>query len=228
MEPKQQKGKNAKAKSDIDAISELGWVIMGKSKLSLFHKPTFKQLELLQKEKGLTLVVTLNHATEKADVIGKYCSALNLNWENYPLRGANVPLLQSKEASDILISGITNIYQGLHLANQVVIIHCSAGIHRTGVFAYSLLRLIGNTPPKAMDLLKEMREHTWKGVGDKRIEFVEKSLLNTIRSHWEEIGYTPLVKDKEIEQIMKQVEDTKLEEGEEKEEEKERGDMGLP
>ena len=52
-------------------------------------------------------------------------------------------------------------------------IHCAAGIHRTGTVAYTLLRLGGMSAKEAMDALKEMREETAKGVGKWRIDIAE-------------------------------------------------------
>ena len=55
-------------------------------------------------------------------------------------------------------------------------IHCAAGIHRTGTMSYTILRLTGYSADESMALLKTMREDTHKGVGDWRIELSEKEI----------------------------------------------------
>ena len=56
-------------------------------------------------------------------------------------------------------------------------IHCAAGIHRTGTMAYTMLRMSGYSADEAVEGLKKMREDTHKGVGDWRIELAEKHLV---------------------------------------------------
>ena len=59
-------------------------------------------------------------------------------------------------------------------------IHCAAGIHRTGSIGFSLLRLAsgGSLSKEAAYLaLKTLREDTHKGVGDWRIDLADKYLV---------------------------------------------------
>jgi hypothetical protein len=57
------------------------------------------------------------------------------------------------------------------------LLHCAAGIHRTGTLAYTLLRLSGLSENQSIEGLKTMREETWKGVGAWRIELAENLLV---------------------------------------------------
>ena len=43
---------------------------------------------------------------------------------------------------------------------QTILIHCSAGIHRTGMLAYSLLRWRGLDDTEAMQILMKARRFT--------------------------------------------------------------------
>lgn len=45
-----------------------------------------------------------------------------------------------------------------------VLIHCSAGVHRTGTIAYTLLRMSGLDKQSAYESLKDMREETYQNV----------------------------------------------------------------
>ena len=69
---------------------------------------------------------------------------------------------------------------------EVCLIHCAAGIHRTGIFGYTLLRLLGELSQKeAYATLKEMRIETFKGVEAWRIELAEKELVTHFRKEAE-------------------------------------------
>ena len=57
---------------------------------------------------------------------------------------------------------------------QNIVLHCAAGVHRTGTIAYTLLRMSGYSPDESLAALKTMREETHKQVGDHRIEIAEK------------------------------------------------------
>ena len=45
-------------------------------------------------------------------------------------------------------------------ADTPVHVHCAAGMHRTGVIGYTLLRLNGYTPTSALDAIEEIRPIT--------------------------------------------------------------------
>ncbi|NNC15830.1 hypothetical protein HJC22_08825 [Corallococcus exiguus] len=50
-----------------------------------------------------------------------------------------------------------------------LVIHCSAGIHRTGMFGYALLRQLGLSADAARARLAELRQVTAEGVGPDRL-----------------------------------------------------------
>ena len=57
------------------------------------------------------------------------------------------------------------------------IIHCAAGVHRTGTTTYTLLRWSGMEPSEAFESLAHIRTETHKGVGEWRIELAENNLV---------------------------------------------------
>jgi hypothetical protein len=61
--------------------------------------------------------------------------------------------------------------------NNRLFLHCQAGIHRTGVFAYCLLRLTGHQPIAAVAALRALRRATSIGVGEQRIRWAEQSVV---------------------------------------------------
>jgi protein tyrosine/serine phosphatase len=54
------------------------------------------------------------------------------------------------------------------------LIHCSAGIHRTGMIANALLRSLGLTADEAKAGLLTMRQVTHDGVGEHRLAWGEQ------------------------------------------------------
>jgi len=50
-------------------------------------------------------------------------------------------------------------------------------MHRTGTTSYTLLRWNGSTPEEAFELLKGIREETYKNVADWRIALAEADLV---------------------------------------------------
>jgi protein-tyrosine phosphatase len=53
-------------------------------------------------------------------------------------------------------------------------IHCSAGIHRTGMFGYALLRTCGLDVDAATEALARLRAVTAEGVGQQRLAWAEE------------------------------------------------------
>ena len=69
---------------------------------------------------------------------------------------------------------------------EVCLVHCAAGIHRTGILGYTLLRLLGSLSQKeGYAALKDMRIETFKGVEAWRIELAEKELVTYFRKEAE-------------------------------------------
>merc|ERR550532_3612420 len=54
-----------------------------------------------------------------------------------------------------------------------LVVHCAAGLHRTGIFLYLLLRELGDSPEAALEKIRQMREITYNEF--KRLEFQAKA-----------------------------------------------------
>ena len=86
-------------------------------------------------------------------------------------------MLANKATLKMMVKELNIVYQTLLENEETVLIHCAAGIHRTGVVAYTLLRMDGKDKKEAYDTLKDMREATHRGVGDWRIKIAEDHLV---------------------------------------------------
>src|SRR5687768_16721242 len=84
---------------------------------------------------------------EGAEQIGSLVQESRMRWIWVPLPDGNPPR--------VFPNGIVQIENALH-EGASVLIHCSAGMHRTGMIALSVLRRTGMTEEKALDLIQAM------------------------------------------------------------------------
>ena len=80
------------------------------------------------------------------------------------------------EHKDTIKDALDKVLELLKGPNKILI-HCSAGVHRTGTFTYSLLRRAGFSKEETMDLLYDIRPVTARQVGEERIQFAEEHLI---------------------------------------------------
>jgi protein tyrosine/serine phosphatase len=80
------------------------------------------------------------------------------------MKGASDDALRSDETVDAVITVLKDLNLKLRESEIKMLIHCSAGVHRTGFVAYLLLRMNGLESEQAFEKLKEMREETYLNV----------------------------------------------------------------
>lgn len=54
-------------------------------------------------------------------------------------------------------------------AGESVLIHCSAGMHRTGMMAFAVLRWLGTAQAEALNLIHTMRPQTREGMREEHL-----------------------------------------------------------
>lgn len=116
--------------------------------LAIGHKPG-KKLRKLLDESGCTLVVNLLSKHESSAVPAP-------NRIRLPLATAACPGPQRDEE---IVAAFEAMERELGACGKVFI-HCSAGIHRTGMIAYAFLRWSGMDNEAAMEAIRDMREIT--------------------------------------------------------------------
>jgi predicted protein tyrosine phosphatase len=132
--------------------------------LALTHRPKLKTIPALR-GLGATHLVTLLAEREGAKQIGSAATAAGLTWLWMPLDGGDVPCAaRTAELRPRLVAIATTIGNG-----SKVVVHCSAGIHRTGMIGYALLRQLGMSADAAREKLPELRSVTAEGVGSDRL-----------------------------------------------------------
>lgn len=151
-----------KAKQSIDA-NPITWVKVSGGKLSLGPRPKEKTIAQMPWY-GVTHVFTLQAQTEKAVTIGTLVEKHLMNWLWFPMASADLP---SNEKQRELLQLFGKIREALS-EGAAIYVHCAAGIHRTGMIAYGLLRYLGYSESDADKLLLQLRSETAHGVGEER------------------------------------------------------------
>ena len=144
------------------------WVKIYNGFLKIGHLPgqyngTYKKL---QKE-GTKTALSLMSEREGALEIGQQFQSLSINWLWLPLQNGNPP---PKELLPLILKTFNIIKSELATGNKIFI-HCSAGLHRTGMITYALLVFLGYNLQEAYDLLIELRPLTAYEVRKKRLDW---------------------------------------------------------
>ncbi len=131
------------------------WIQVGKGRMALWHRPKLNSI-FAMKESGCQHIVTLMSEKEGARAIGEAVEASGMEWTWLPLESSRPP---EGRRSIALINALVLLSEQLD-AERSILLHCSAGMHRTGMIAFALLRLRGATEYAALDMIHRMRSHT--------------------------------------------------------------------
>lgn len=146
-------------------------------------KPKKTDLVQMHKEFGINYVLTILYPKEKPESIQKFCSEISpdIQWDNLQLFGAGISYLMQKNTIKLIIDHILSLieYFKTH-QNTRIYLHCAAGLHRTGTVLYTILRCCGESEETVMDVIKSIRYETFRDMGQKRIDYAEKSLVAPI------------------------------------------------
>ncbi|GAA5071441.1 protein-tyrosine phosphatase family protein [Nocardia iowensis] len=149
--------------------SSLEFVHLGRGALAVTHRPKVKLLPAMRAA-GVTHLVTLLSRREGALMVGTAAKAAGLEWIWVEIANGRQPPPACRHE---IVAALTMLAELLDDGAEVVI-HCSAGIHRTGMFTYALLRTCGLDPDESMDVLARLRAATAAGVGAERLAWTEQ------------------------------------------------------
>ncbi len=122
------------------------------------------------RELGCTHIVTLLKEKEGAQHICRMAENHELTWVWVPVPNGDYPV---GEVHQRLIEALPHLSQLLD-EGASLLIHCSAGIHRTGTVTYGLLRWRGVSQEDALKLIGQMRKVTLEEMGEKRLRWGDK------------------------------------------------------
>lgn len=141
--------------------------------LSIGHRPKIKNLKDYKKW-GVTHIVTLLSEKEGALDIEKAVYENDLHWLWLPLENAQPP---DRDRNDEIL-GIFKQWKTLLNDHASLYLHCSAGIHRTGMIAYAFLRYLGFNAPQAAQELEQMRLMTAQKAGFQRFAWGDQLAIS--------------------------------------------------
>lgn len=140
----------------------LYWLPLCGGEIALGHKPGKKLRHQLEKQ-GCTLVVNL-----LSDLESK--ASENEHRVRLPLRSARPPgAKRDAEVYQLFERMLTELHRGGR-----VFVHCSAGLHRTGMIAFAFFRHLGFAREESIQLIRELRELTASQLTEPRITWGEK------------------------------------------------------
>jgi hypothetical protein len=145
----------------------INWLPADNGYIAIGHKPGGKISFEGLKNEGTTAIVTLLHENEGAQQIGTQTKQAGMAWVWFPFSA-------SKPHAQYDTIKVLQLFNQLHLllkSGGKIYIHCSAGIHRTGMIAYGLLRYLGYGKIDALQMLSGLREVTAAQAGENRLQW---------------------------------------------------------
>lgn len=143
------------------------------------HRPAKNTIPVLA-EQGFTHVVTILSPKEEEGTLLKLIRHAGMESIHIPVSSGAVPM--SPENRKHFLMGIADMKTIINERGPDRLlkwyIHCSAGIHRTGMITFALLRSLGLEHKESLALLARIRPVTAQQVGTKRIRWVEENIIS--------------------------------------------------
>ena len=130
------------------------WVALGQARLTAAGCPSEARLDLWAAN-GASDVITLQRADEMPAWLPDACLARGLVWHGVPLSGRRL-----QDPADAASLARIPALVGLLDAPRGIVVHCAAGMHRTGLFIYLLMRHAGLSSEMALRRLAQARPIT--------------------------------------------------------------------
>jgi len=144
-------------------IEKVDWVELSDGRLALGHRPS-KQRLLDLCLLGASHILTLLSGSEGALEVKKMVEVSRLTSIWFPMESGKPPADDRRPDAIVLFDQLEALLDG----GASIYVHCSAGIHRTGMIANGLLRHLGHSQIEANKILLALRQDTADGVGDER------------------------------------------------------------
>ncbi len=130
------------------------WLPLLSGRITATGAPSQKRLHSW-KSAGVTDVVTLLRRDEMNGWLPDECLAVGINWHHFPLSGRNLGTRHDMETLARLPKLVSLLEDSSHELS--VVVHCAAGLHRTGVFLYLLLRTAGFNEDETVLMIAQAR-----------------------------------------------------------------------
>lgn len=157
-------------------MANLNWVNIGNGYLSLGHIPGGRITYNFLKKERTSVVLTLLQEHEGVKNIGERVNSIGIKWIWFPFSASNPHTGKEKPWE---VFELFQLFSELLETGNRIFIHCSAGIHRTGMITYGLLGYIGKGKHEALEILRELRAITAKGAGEKHLKWGDQFFNKT-------------------------------------------------
>jgi protein-tyrosine phosphatase len=134
---------------------EVCWVQVRAGRIALSNRPKLKDIADLP-EQGCQRVITIQGRNELPNQVERAVKAAGMAWTWVPIGHGKFP---EGEADLVMRRGLQELVESIE-AGESVLIHCSAGIHRTGMLTFALLRWLNIPEIEALDMIEAMRSVT--------------------------------------------------------------------
>ncbi len=150
------------------------------SKITCFRRPSLKSIPVFKEVYGLNAILSCITKNEKPQLIENVAREAGISFFNIPFKKAKPNSLEKPETVKMLVDEILQMYDNIMTQPLTILVHCAAGVRRTGIVVYSLLRLNGETKESALEIILKLREETRNGIGDYRIEYAERKIVSLL------------------------------------------------
>ena len=154
--------------ADGEMINSHGWAWLnvGGGVLAAGHRPGVRLLRALERG-ACTHVVTILSQKEGALDVHAACLQHHLGWIWIPLGSSRPPgRRQTEEIRETFVR-----MRELLLGSAKLYVHCSGGIHRTGMIVHGFLRFMGFPSADARSALEVLRKEIATGVNSEHLEW---------------------------------------------------------
>ena len=141
-----------------DNLNTSHWVSLLHHEISVAGAPNQERLHTWIDDHGITDLVTLQRTDEVSPWVSELAHSHNITWHHFPISGKHM------RSPSVLPSLFSLLEWTSHLTKEStsrkIVIHCSAGLHRTGVALYLVGRGTGSSHENTLNLVKEVRSMT--------------------------------------------------------------------
>ena len=146
--------------------------------LTAWRRPGHKHMKPILKEiKGITMIITCQKTSEKPENIKAHCKEIGMKHWHINMDGPKSINWDDAVETNRLKDCAKEVFDYLVDNEEKALLHCAAGMHRTGMMCYTLLRHSGLNSQEAYNALGHMRKITFEEVGDHRIQLAEEKLF---------------------------------------------------
>ena len=146
--------------------------VFNSGSIALSERPKLKELKHLVAIQCDKVVTILAAKGDQALTIGNRVRNHDIDWEWVKVQHA---VKMSDVEKTAFMASVKRILVAIQ-NHQQVLIHCSAGLHRTGMFAYCLLIKGGMSHEEAMETIKEIRFETYEALDEKYLAIAQDLL----------------------------------------------------